>query len=118
LVRLLADENIQAPLVAALRQAGHDGASIAEEASGITDDEVVAFAAAHHRYLLTEDKDFGELVFRLNKALPGVILVRVSDVLWQTRNRRLSTLFSHHSGRLEGNYVVVEDDRIRFRSMR
>lgn len=107
--RLLADENIQAPLVAALRKAGHDVVYVAEGASGITDETVVAMAVEGHRYLLTEDKDFGALVFRLKRGLP--------DVLWESRYRRLLTLFSHHEQRLENHYVVVGEDRIRFRPM-
>lgn len=117
MVRLLADENVQAPLVQALRDEGHDVLYIAEQASGITDDEVLSMAAQQERLLLTEDKDFGELVFRLKRGLPGVILLRLTDVSWQSRYRRLSKLFGEFGERLERRYVVVEGERFRFRNL-
>jgi len=63
-VRWLADECIAAPLVAALRDAGHDASYVAEFAAGLSDADVIAMASAEGRVLLTEDKDFGDLVFR------------------------------------------------------
>lgn len=66
-MRLLADENIAAPLVLALRAAGHDVTYVAELAPGIADDAVLSLALRQGRLLLTEDKDIGELVIRLKR---------------------------------------------------
>jgi uncharacterized protein with PIN domain len=82
--RLLADENIAASLVRALREDGIDVSYVAELASGITDDEVLDLAKAEARLLLTEDKDFGELVFRMKRrrarraAVAGTTLATIS----------------------------------------
>lgn len=117
MIRLAADENIQASLVRALRKEGHDVLYVAENAGGITDNAVLAWAAEQERILLTEDKDFGELVFRLKRDLPGVILLRLPDVHWQSRYQRLTKLFERYGGGLRRQYVVVEEERFRFRSM-
>ena len=45
--------------------------------AGITDDEVLQTAFREDRILLTEDKDFGELVCRLKKPAYGMILIRI-----------------------------------------
>jgi hypothetical protein len=50
-------------LVASLRAAGHDVSYVAEVASGMTDEEVLKLAQDEQRVFLTEDKDFGELIF-------------------------------------------------------
>ena len=42
---------------------GHDVLSASEAAPRATDDELLALALAEQRILITEDKDFGELVF-------------------------------------------------------
>jgi len=63
-LRLLADENVQGELVHALRGDGLDVAYVAEGSCGITDEDVLHLALADRRVLLTEDKDFRELVFR------------------------------------------------------
>src|SRR5205823_14341450 len=62
-VRLVADESCDFTLVVGLRAAGHDVVAITETMSGADDEQVMALAAAERRLLLTEDKDFGQLVF-------------------------------------------------------
>jgi predicted nuclease of predicted toxin-antitoxin system len=78
-MRILADENIPAEVVAALRAHGHDVEWMLSEASGSTDDVVLARAQAGARVLITFDKDFGELAFRSRlPAGSGVVLFRVT----------------------------------------
>jgi predicted nuclease of predicted toxin-antitoxin system len=61
-------------LVASLRAAGHDVSYVAEVASGMTDEEVLKLAQDEQRVFLTEDKDFGELIFRFRLPAPGLVL--------------------------------------------
>jgi hypothetical protein len=78
-MKFLADENFPRPAIRALRKAGWDVFSIAEECPGIPDEDVAALCAGQQRILLTFDKDFGELVF--HRGLPagsGVVLFRVT----------------------------------------
>jgi predicted nuclease of predicted toxin-antitoxin system len=76
-LRWLADECVDAGLVTQLRGHGHDVIYVAEDAAGLPDPDVLKHAGEQRRLLLTEDKDFGDLVFRLRKAVPGVILLRI-----------------------------------------
>jgi len=62
-MRWLADECVSAGLVAHLRTLGHDVSYVAELAPSEPDVTVMARAQRDARLLLTEDKDFGELVF-------------------------------------------------------
>lgn len=114
---LLADENIAAPLVRALRENGIDVAYIAEFATGITDDEVLEVARQEGRLLLTEDKDFGELVFRMKRDMPGVIMLRLPTAQWLEQWKRVRTVIEHYADKLAGYYTVIEQDKIRFRSL-
>ena len=66
-MRFLADECCDTGLVASLRNDGHDVLYVFEKKQGITDDEVLLDAYNEGRILLTEDKDFGELVCRVKK---------------------------------------------------
>jgi len=59
----LADENFPRPALEALRKAGCEVFSVAEECSGIDDEEVAALCERRQSILLTFDKDFGELIF-------------------------------------------------------
>ncbi len=114
----MADENIAAPLVQALREAGNDVTYIAELAPGLTDDVVLSLARRENRLLLTEDKDFGELVFRLKRDPPGIILLRLPHAGWQVQRDRLHDLFASHAARLPEAYTVVDGQRFRFRSLK
>ena len=76
-MRILANENMPADAVDALRSAGHDVAWVRVDAPGSPDEAVLARAAAEHRLLITFDKDFGDLDFgagqvgvRRSRALP------------------------------------------------
>jgi predicted nuclease of predicted toxin-antitoxin system len=60
-----------------LRQAGHEVVYIAELDPGITDDQVLDLANREELLLLTADKDFGELVYRLHRQAHGILLVRL-----------------------------------------
>ena len=73
-MNLFADESVDRLVVERLRQEGHIVDYVAELAPGIADEEVLQRASALGAPLLTADKDFGELVFRLGRAHAGVIL--------------------------------------------
>ena len=64
--------------MSSLRDDGHDVTHVLEKIAGATDDEVLLAAYDEGRILLTEDKDFGELVYRLKKPSRGIILLRAS----------------------------------------
>jgi predicted nuclease of predicted toxin-antitoxin system len=74
-VELVADERCTGPVIRALRAAGHDVIWIAETSPGSPDEEVIEQATQSGRVLITEDRDFGELVFARAYSTAGVLLV-------------------------------------------
>lgn len=77
-MRLLADEGVEARVVERLRDEGHDVDYVAELSPGVSDDEVLGRADEDGRILITVDKDFGELVFRMGRVSTGVLLLRLA----------------------------------------
>jgi predicted nuclease of predicted toxin-antitoxin system len=77
---LFADESVDRPIVERLRQDGHDTVYVAEQSPSITDDEVLQEANSRSALLLTEDKDFGELVYRLGRVHGGIVLIRLAGL--------------------------------------
>jgi predicted nuclease of predicted toxin-antitoxin system len=75
-MNFMADESCAAPVICALREAGHDVVAIAEVARGAPDEQVLERALSERRVIITEDHDFGELVYARGRSSPGVILVR------------------------------------------
>jgi predicted nuclease of predicted toxin-antitoxin system len=80
-VNFVADESLDLQIVKRLRQDGHIISYITEIQPGVTDDIVLNLANQEGRVLLTADKDFGELVFRLGRASFGVVLIRLSGLV-------------------------------------
>ena len=79
-MRLLADECVPAPIVRRLRADGLDVEHVAEDGAGTQDPDVLARAGRGGRLLLTEDRDFGQLVYlQRAPASPGVIYLRLGD---------------------------------------
>jgi predicted nuclease of predicted toxin-antitoxin system len=73
---IVADECVEHEIVERLRDNNISVLSIQESYHGIKDVDVLAIASNHSAFLLTEDKDFGELVFRLHRPHKGILLVR------------------------------------------
>ena len=73
---IVADESVPLPVILKLRDEGHNILSIAETTPGVPDEAVLERANQEQALLLTEDKDFGELVFRDHRAHHGVVLAR------------------------------------------
>jgi predicted nuclease of predicted toxin-antitoxin system len=117
-VRWLADECVAGPVVARLREAGHDVTYMAELAPSTTDPEVVAIAHREGRLLLTEDKDFGELVFRWKRPVSGLILLRIAPDQNPLKWTRLKIAIDTFGDRIYGRYIVVEAARFRSRPLR
>jgi predicted nuclease of predicted toxin-antitoxin system len=72
-VRLIADERCDFTIVVHLRAAGYDVLAVIETMAGASDEKVIEVARSERRLLLTEDKDFGQLVFAAAKQNSGVI---------------------------------------------
>ncbi len=89
-MRWLADECVDASLVARPRDAGHNVVYMAEIAPAESDADVIARAQRDGRLLLTEDKDFGDLVFRRGRPVPGVVLLRVDPAMHVLKRERLA----------------------------
>jgi predicted nuclease of predicted toxin-antitoxin system len=117
-VRWLVDECVDAGLVTDLRAAGHDVVYIAEVAVAALDGEIIRLANADDRLLLTDDKDFGDLVFHRGASVPGVVLLRLHPALHALKRRRLRIAIERIGERMFGRYTIVEEARFRSRPLR
>ncbi|MDX1940635.1 MAG: DUF5615 family PIN-like protein [Saprospiraceae bacterium] len=75
-MKILADENLNVLFVEDLRKEGYDVLSVREQLGGISDPEVAALAYEADSILITEDKDFGELIFAYKTVKITVVFLR------------------------------------------
>lgn len=112
-MRLIADESCDFAIVRGLRAAGYDLTSVAESHAGIPDERVIDLARSERRILITEDKDFGQLVFSAAKETSGVLLVRYPALARAGLVATLLSLLSERGDSLYSCFVVLEPGRIR-----
>lgn len=112
-MRFLADESCDFAVVSALRAAGHDVIAVSDFARGAEDAAVVDAARSQRRILLTEDKDFGQLVFAAARASTGVILIRWPVSARSVLGAAVVQLVASHGDSLTESFVVVEPGRVR-----
>ena len=115
-MNFVADESCAKPVVLALREAGHEVVSIAEVAPGATDEQVLERALNEKRVLITEDRDFGELVYARGRSSAGVILVRFPNHARRAKAATVIEVVSKLGLRLRDTFTVVEPGRVRMSS--
>ena len=101
-MRFLADESCDFAVVRALTAAGHDVSPVAKTAPGADDATVIEMALRESRILITEDKDFGQLVFASGATSPGVVLIRFPAGARSSMIAAVTSLVATHPDRLSG----------------
>lgn len=112
-MRFLADESCDFTVVRALRVAGHDVKAVVDVKPRADDETVIRLALSDSRVLLTEDKDFGQLVFASAVKSPGVVFLRFPGHARQTMARTVVELVAAGEEKINGRFVVVQPGRIR-----
>jgi len=113
-MRFLVDE-CTGPYVAQwLRANGHEVFSVFDQARGMKDDAIIRMAHSHNWILITNDRDFGEMVYREKRLHHGVSFLRLRDERAPSKIKALDKLLRAYSGRLVDSFVVVTETQVRF----
>lgn len=100
---------------ALLRELEQDILSASEIAPDATDEALLALALEEQRVIITEDKDFGELVFLRRMGHPCII--RFVDMPVYEKVKAMRELLENHPDSMtDGALIVVTRTRIRIRS--
>lgn len=115
-MRFLLDQSAEARLGAFLDHIGHDAPRVGKDhPPGLPDDQVLAIAVAENRILLTNDSDFGELIFKHQRPHAGVIYFRFPlDSTATQKIAALERLLSTHANDLD-MYLTVTPRGVRVR---
>ena len=113
-MRFLVDECTGPKVAAWLRGEGHEVFSVFDEARGIEDNQVIQKAYDENWILITNDKDFGEKVYRERRAHRGIIFMRLEDERAANKIQVLRRLLNSYADRFEDQFVVVTETQVRF----
>ena len=97
-----------------LTELGHDVISVLEHNPRASDEVLLALAIREERVLVTEDKDFGELVFV--RRLPHPCIIRFVDMRVEEKVVAMRELLERHVDAIRaGALIVVTRGRVRIR---
>lgn len=76
MTKILVDESVEQPIIEFLQGIEVDVLAVSESFPSSSDDVVLQRAVDENRILLTNDKDFGYMIYRQKKKHKGVVLLR------------------------------------------
>lgn len=115
-MKITADESVDFAIIVRLRQLGYEVLSIAEESYGVSDDIVIQIAVSNQSLLITEDKDFGELTYRLRHEHCGILLIRLNDTSRLERIELVTATIGKHHLELQYKFSVLTKTGLRIKS--
>jgi predicted nuclease of predicted toxin-antitoxin system len=83
----------------------------------MSDTDVLKLAETQTRILVTEDQDFGELIFRQQLSVRGVVLLELDRLSTEVKADRVAQVVNAHGHKLLNNLCVIEPTRFRVRPL-
>lgn len=118
-MKFLIDENVGNSVVRYLKDNGHDIMVASKKGfSGREDDFLLEYAFKEGRIIITNDKDFGFLVYRQRMPSHGVILFRFIQELPSLRVQALEAILSLKPERTLNHFIIASEGKIRIRPLK
>lgn len=116
-IKFVADVNVEKPIIDYLSENGYDIRWIPDYNCEILDEEPLKLANKEKRILITNDKDFGEIVFLQKKLSSGLILLRVKGQKAEDKVRLIKRLLHDYSDKILNHFIVITKNKFRFINM-
>jgi predicted nuclease of predicted toxin-antitoxin system len=113
-MRFIVDECTGPGVARWLREQNHIVFSVYDEARGMGDDDIIQKAFEEDWILITNDKDFGEKVYRERRPHKGVVLLRLENERTVSKINTIQRLLKGYSDQLADRFVVATETRVRF----
>jgi len=113
-MRFLVDECTGPAVARWLHRQGHEVFSVYEEARGMDDGDIIRLAFTEDWILVTNDKGFGEKVYRERHPHKGVVLLRLDDERASNKIEIIRRLLAGYADQLAGHFVTVTETQVRF----
>ena len=114
---LIADESLNRNLIVAIRNAGYEIFSIQEKMPSIDDEEIAVMSLNPPRIIISQDKDFGEIVYHKKLKVAGVILLRYFQADYFIIENKLLNYLAEHLNKSIGKFVVINARLTRIRHL-
>src|SRR4030042_4607092 len=113
-MQFLVDESTGPAVAEWLREQGYTVFSVYDQARGMDDDSIIQKAATENWILMTNDKDFGEKIYRERRPHRGIVLFRLDDERTAMKIKTIKRMLESYADRIPDQFVVVTENSIRF----
>lgn len=114
-MKFLIDESIEYRIVTFLRNIGYNTLSVVESFPSLDDKTILSIAYNENRIIITNDKDFGELIYKLQLPHKGIILFRLFEENYQSKEDKLQLILKKFKSKLQNTFTIVSKNKIRFK---
>lgn len=114
---IIIDENVDHEILAQLKSSTYEIFSIQEQSFGITDREIIELAKEKKGIILTEDKDFGELVFAHKISNCSVIFLRYNYPDCDKIIKNIFKVLEIYYDKGEHFFITITATKIRIRKI-
>lgn len=104
---IIADENVERYFIELLRSKGFEVIAIAEQYASISDKEVIELVKKESATLITEDKDFGELVFAHHVRNVSIIFLRYDQPQYFQIEKQLLDAVEKYLHQPENYFITI-----------
>jgi predicted nuclease of predicted toxin-antitoxin system len=112
-MKFIVDECTGSTVAEWLKTQGFEVISVFDDWRGASDVEILQKAVEEDFIVVTNDRDFGELIFRQNLPHKGVIFLRPKPNNFKQRIVLLERLFAHVQETFAGKFIVIGNEAIR-----
>ncbi len=114
-MKFLIDENIGVSLTEFLRNKGYDVKSASELFPSRDDVTIIKIAHKEERIIITNDKDFGYLIFKAQLPPPSIILFRFKEEKPAEKINAIKEIINLPAEKIENHFIVASENKIRIR---
>jgi predicted nuclease of predicted toxin-antitoxin system len=114
---IIIDENVEQFWIDAIRTKNYKVVSISELHPQISDTSVVDIVKQHKGILITEDKDFGELVFAHGIAGLTIVFLRYDQPQYELIEQRVFDVLAEYLDKKDFYFITITKNRTRIRKI-
>lgn len=116
-MKFLVDENVGFSVIDYLRRQRFDVKSVSELFPSRDDIYILETAFKEERILVTNDKDFGYLIFKIKLPPPAIILFRFKDESPDEKIFAIQNVLNLPPEKIRNHFIVVGEKKIRIRPL-
>jgi len=78
---------------------------------------IIELAVKENAFIISMDKDFGELVFKNKLSHKGILLLRLEDAVAEEKLAAIQNIIPQYVDEIKGKFAVYQNGKLRIRNL-